>query len=485
MEYVIKGRKQADAWRYFEEISAIPRGSKNEKAVAEYVKKFAEDLGLWVQMDDICNLIIKKPGSKGCEDLPPVMLQGHLDIVCEKDPGVEHDFTKDPIKLKIVDGKILRAEGTTLGADDGVAIAYMMAILSRNDLTHPPLECVMTVQEEIGLVGALKLDGSCLHATRMIGLDAGGGNQFLVSSAGGNFVDYEIPFTRVPASGQAVSISVGGLLGGHSGGMADSERASAIKLMARALYRLSKEFGVQLASISGGTKVNAIPREAQCVAMLQSGSLESAQKVIAALDKEFKAELAAPDPGVFITIAPACAETMIDKAASDKLMHALHLMPNGRQVMSKAIPGLVNASLNIASINVQEDKGVILIPISIRSAEDSLTNAIADQLTDLADVLGIRSRTYGYYPAFSYIPNSPLRDKAMALYEEMTGEKAEIRAVHGGVECGIFYNMLPGIDIVGCGPIKGDAHIPTEWMDMDSFEFSLSYLIKLLEELTK
>lgn len=484
MEYVIKGREPADALRYFEEISAIPRGSRNEKAVAEYVKKFAEDRGLWVQMDDIYNLIIKKPGSKGCEDLPPVLLQGHLDIVPEKDPGVEHDFTKDPIKLK-VDGKILRAEGTTLGADDGVAIAYMMAILGRDDLVHPPLECVMTVQEEIGLVGALKLDGSCLKATRMIGLDAGGGNQFLVSSAGGNFVDYEIPFTRVPASGEAVAISIGGLQGGHSGGMADSERASAIKLMGRALYRLSKQCSIQLASISGGTKVNAIPREASCVVMLQSGTIEDAQKVIAALDKEFKAELAAPDPDVFITIEPASAETMLDKTASDKMIHALHLMPNGRQVMSKVIDGLVNASLNIGFITVDEEKGLITMPVSIRSAEDSLTNAIADQLVDLADILDIKSRIYGYYPAFSYIPNSPLRDKAMALYEEMAGEKAVIRAVHGGVECGIFYNMLPGIDIVGCGPIKGDAHIPTEWMDLDSFDFSFRYLIRLLEELTK
>lgn len=484
MEYVIKGREPADALRYFEEISAIPRGSRNEKAVAEYVKKFAEERGLWVQMDDIYNLIIKKPGSKGCEDLPPVLLQGHLDIVPEKDPGVEHDFTKDPIKLK-VDGKILRAEGTTLGADDGVAIAYMMAILGRDDLVHPPLECVMTVQEEIGLVGALKLDGSCLKATRMIGLDAGGGNQFLVSSAGGNFVDYEIPFTRVPASGEAVAISIGGLQGGHSGGMADSERASAIKLMGRALYRLSKQCSIQLASISGGTKVNAIPREASCVVMLQSGTIEDAQKVIAALDKEFKAELAAPDPDVFITIEPASAETMLDKTASDKMIHALHLMPNGRQVMSKVIDGLVNASLNIGFITVDEEKGLITIPVSIRSAEDSLTNAIADQLVDLADILDIKSRIYGYYPAFSYIPNSPLRDKAMALYEEMAGEKAVIRAVHGGVECGIFYNMLPGIDIVGCGPIKGDAHIPTEWMDLDSFDFSFRYLIRLLEELTK
>lgn len=484
MEYVIKGREPADALRYFEEISAIPRGSRNEKAVAEYVKKFAEDRGLWVQMDDIYNLIIKKPGSKGCEDLPPVLLQGHLDIVPEKDPGVEHDFTKDPIKLK-VDGKILRAEGTTLGADDGVAIAYMMAILGRDDLVHPPLECVMTVQEEIGLVGALKLDGSCLKATRMIGLDAGGGNQFLVSSAGGNFVDYEIPFTRVPASGEAVAISIGGLQGGHSGGMADSERASAIKLMGRALYRLSKQCSIQLASISGGTKVNAIPREASCVVMLQSGTIEDAQKVIAALDKEFKAELAAPDPDVFITIEPASAETMLDKTASDKMIHALHLMPNGRQVMSKVIDGLVNASLNIGFITVDDEKGLITMPVSIRSAEDSLTNAIADQLVDLADILDIKSRIYGYYPAFSYIPNSPLRDKAMALYEEMAGEKAVIRAVHGGVECGIFYNMLPGIDIVGCGPIKGDAHIPTEWMDLDSFDFSFRYLIRLLEELTK
>ena len=485
MEYIMKGLEPADAWRYFEEISAIPRSSKNEKAVAEYVKKFAEERGLWVQMDEFYNLIIKKPGSKGCANLPAVLLQGHLDMVCEKEPGVEHDFSKEPIQLEIQQGNILRAKGTTLGADDGFAIAYMMAILDRQDLVHPPLECVMTVQEEIGLVGALKLDGSALTAKQMIGLDAGSEGKFLVTSSGGNFVDYEIPFTRIPFAGQAARIEIGGLLGGHSGGMADAERGNANKLMGRILYRISQQFSIHICQISGGTKVNAIPRECQCVVALPQGSLEKAGAIVSAIEAELKAEYAFSDPGVFVSFAESTASSMLDPVSSNQVIRALHLMPTGRQSMSKAIPGLINASLNVSSVQLAEDEGIIRIPVSIRSAENSLTKAITDELMDLAQILGFPAKEYGDYPAFSYSAQSPLRDKAMALYRQTSGKEPQILAVHGGTECGIFRSLCPGIDIIGFGPEKGDAHVPTEWMNIDSFRTTFQFLIRLLEELTR
>ena len=483
MEYVIKGREPADALRYFEEICAIPHGSKNEKALAEYIKKFAEDRGLWVKMDDMYNLIIKKPGSKGCEDLPPIILQGHLDMVCEKNQDVVHDFEKDPLKLKIRDGNILYAEGTTLGADDGVAIAYMMAILYRNDLVHPPLECVMTVQEEIGLLGALGLDGADLHAKRMIGMDAGGEGIFLVSSAGGGYVNYEIPFTRVPAQGQAVALSVRGLIGGHSAGMIDAERGNSIKILARTLYNLSKTCKFTISTISGGAKTNAIPRESDCVILLQQGTLEDVKASVAESEGKIKAELAFSDPDVSISVSAASADTMMDETASKKLLRALHLAPNGCQMMSKAIPGLVNASLNVGVVTTHGDK--VVIELLIRNAADSLREMIADNLLDLADTIGITAYTFKEFPAFDYSAESPLRDLAMSLYEKTSGKKAEIRAVHGGTECGVFRTLCPGIDIIGFGPRKGEAHTLAEWMDLDSYNTTFQFLIKLLEEITK
>lgn len=341
----------------------------------------------------------------------------------------------------------------------------------------------MTVQEEIGLLGALGLDGSELTAKRMIGMDAGGEGAFLVSSAGGGYVNYEVPFTRVPASGEAVAISVRGLIGGHSAGMIDAERGNSNKILARSLYNLAKTCKFAVSTISGGAKANAIPREADCVIVLQEGTIEDVKASIAETEAKIKQELEFSDPNVTITVSPASADTVMDADANKKLLRAMHIAPNGCQMMSKAIPGLPNASLNMGVVTTHEDK--VVIELMIRSATNSLFELIADTLLDLADTVGITAYPYKQYPAFDYSAESPLRDLAMSLYKETSGKDAEIRAVHGGTECGVFRTLCPGIDIIGFGPRKGEAHTLAEWMDMDSYNTTFQFLCKLLEEITK
>ncbi len=309
MEYVIKNREPADVLRYFEEISAIPRGSGNEKAIGEYLLDFAAKLGLEARMDDLYNVVIKKPASPGCEHLDPVILQGHTDMVCEKNKNVEHDFTKDGIKL-VVDGDILRADGTTLGADNGQAVACMMAFLARKDMKHPPLECVFTSQEEVGLIGAIGFDPYDLKGTRMINMDCGPEGVCVAGSAGGTTIDIYKTVKRVPFAGEAVSLKVRGLKGGHSGGDIDKERGNANKIAARVLYAIAKEMKVNLVSMDGGMMMNAIPRECDAVAAVADAA--KAAEIAAEVEKKVYLVLNKPKGYVTSLEDPHADKTVMD-----------------------------------------------------------------------------------------------------------------------------------------------------------------------------
>ncbi|MEA4919819.1 MAG: beta-Ala-His dipeptidase [Clostridiaceae bacterium] len=480
MKYVISGREPADGLRFFEDISAIPRASRNEADIAAFMKKFAEDRGLWVCVDKFNNVIIKKPGSKGCEHLPPVMLQGHLDIVPEKNQDTVHDWEHDGLKLK-VEGDILKAEGTTLGCDDGYAISYMMAVLDRKDIKHPPLECVMTSMEEIGLIGAMNISGENITARRMIGMDAGGEGGFLASSAGGNYVYIKVPFNFVEAKGEGISIRIRGLEGGHSGGLIHMEKGNANKILGRILYNISKECLFNIAAITGGFKGNAIPRESDCVIMVQGGVAERAKAIIAETEKEIASELAFSDKGLKVLVGTASAEKMINLEASQKVVHLSHVLPNGMMMKSMAIEGLTNASLNVGVVSMEE--GAVKYEVTIRSAEDSLVRSIADVVCDIAAVAGAECEVAGGYPAFSFDPDSKIRKTVMDIYRETTGKEGIVRAVHGGTEAGVFRKLIPGLDIVGIGPNAGGAHTPEEWLDLNSYRRAFDLLIKVLERL--
>lgn len=480
MKYVTEGREPADALHFFEDISAIPRASRNEAGIAAFMKKFAEDRGLWVKVDEYNNVIIKKPGSKGCEDLPPVMLQGHLDIVPEKNQDTVHDWEHDGLKL-MIEGDHLTADGTTLGCDDGYALSYMLAVLNRNDLRHPPLECVMTSMEEIGLIGAANMDCSDITARRMIGMDAGGEGGFLASSAGGNYVFVKVPFKYTEAKGTGLSIRIRGLEGGHSGGMIHMEKGNSNKLLGRILYNVSKECDFNIANITGGFKGNAIPRESDCVIMLRSGSAERATEIIRETEKEIARELAFSDKGFKVLVDTASAEKMLDREATRKIVHLSHVLPNGMMMKSMAIEGLTNASLNVGVVTMED--GFVKYEVTVRSAEDSLVRSIADVVYDIAVTAGAECEITGGYPAFSFDPDSRLRKTVMEVYKEYSGKDGVIRAVHGGTEAGVFRQKLPGLDIVGLGPTAGGAHTPDEWVDLNSFRRAFELLIKVLDRL--
>lgn len=480
MEYVIHGREPADALRFFEEISAIPRASRNEAGIAAYMKKFAEDRGLWVHVDENNNVVIKKPGSPGCEHLPPVMLQGHLDIVPEKNQDTVHDWEKDGLKLQ-VKGDILTATGTTLGCDDGYALSYMLAVLDRKDLRHPPLECVMTAMEEVGLIGAMKIDPSLITARRMIGMDAGGEGGFLASSAGGNYVFVRVPFHYVEGRGEGLSIRIRGLDGGHSGGLIHMEKGNSNKILGRILYNISKECLFNIAAITGGFKGNAIPREADCVIMVQNGMADRAREIIAATEQEIARELAFSDKNLQVLVDTASADKMLNLEASRKIVHLSHVLPNGVMMRSMAIEGLTNASLNVGVVTMEE--GCVKYEITVRSAEDSLVRSIAEVVADIAETAGAEVEITGTYPAFSFDPDSQMRRIAMEVYQAQSGKEGKVKAVHGGTEAGVFRGLLPGLDIVGIGPNSGGAHTPEEWVDLCSYERAFNLLLGILDRL--
>jgi dipeptidase D len=482
MNYVIKDREPADVFRFFEDISAIPRASYNEAAIAQYMKRFAEERGLWVKVDAKNNVIIKKPGSKGCEHLPTVMLQGHLDMVPATAEGVKHDWAKDPLKLK-VDGDILTAEGTTLGCDDGFAIAYMMAILDRQDVVHPPLECVMTSMEEVGLLGAMALDGADLHATRMINMDAGPEGAFLANSAGGHRVAVSAASHYVPATGEAMLIHIAGLKSGHSGGMIDKERGNAIKLMGRVLYELTKVCHFNIVSLTGGAKDNVIPKECDCVIMLANADADKARAVVKRVEAEVKVELRDSDAGVRIETGAATADRMLDDASTGTVVRLSHVLPNGMVAKSLIFEKLVTASINVGVVTTEAER--VLFDISVRSGEDSVGDYLSGVIADITEACGGTStRTQGY-PAFPYSPESPLRKLALDVYKEVTGKDGAAVCIHGGTETGVVQRLCPGIDTIGLGPTGGDGHTPREWVDLASFARMFEFLVTLLGRLAK
>jgi dipeptidase D len=483
MAQVTQGRYPADALSYFEQISAIPRGSGDERAMALHLLDFAAAHGLEAYRDEVHNVYINKPGSPGCEHLPPVVLQGHTDMVCEKNRDVVHDFRKDPLRLRL-EGDVLRAEGTTLGADNGVAVAYMMALLARRDLVHPPLECLFTSMEEIGLVGSMRLDPARIRGRRMINLDAGPEGEFLASAAGGQTLKVILPIRREKLRAQGLCLKIRGLMGGHSGADIDKERGNANKLMARLLFGLHRR-GVKfcLASVEGGSKSNAIPRECDCAISLSPPDLEKTLEILKAQSADIREELRFSDPGFRLETEAVSMENPMDAESALRLTRLLYLMPNGRRTVSMAIPGLVTSSLNLGVVRTGE--GEAELTITVRGASDSLIPAITGEIDALAGLLGAEVSGDKPFAAWAYDENSPLRAACLSLYRETTGREGMVKATHGGVECGIIRGKIPDMDIVALGPDSGEHHTPSEWLDLGSFARTCDFLVALLRRLAE
>lgn len=470
--------------KFFREISAIPRSSKNEEAIADYLVAFAEKRGLEWYRDDIDNVVIKKPGSPGAEDMPPVMLQGHTDMVCEKNAGTNHDFAAEGIKL-IREGNYLRADGTTLGADNGVAVAYMLAVLDDNTLVHPPLECVFTVQEEVGLIGAGALDGSVLKARTMINLDGGQFGTAIVSCAGGLRVNLTRKYERIQRdSVYTMNVAIRGLVGGHSGLDIIHGRGNSIKILARILNRILQEYGdTEISKICGGAKDNAIPRESDCNLIFVSGSdRDGAAGIISAMEKEIREELRETDPDfrAEVTLLNDTTAGSFGPELTSDLVRLLVLGPDGVIKRSNAAGGFVVASVNLGVI--ESDTGEVRVTFSPRSSVASIQVDVKNMLRVLASTLGFDAEFKSEYPGWSFAENSPIRDAFIHSFADLFSKSLNIEAVHAGLECGLFSEKLPGLDAISLGPTILDCHTPQEKLDLETFHQVWVLLLDVLRK---
>ncbi len=461
--------------RYFYEISQIPRGSLNEAGIAKYLVEFAQNNNLEYQEHPVNNVVIKKPASAGYEDHPVVMLQAHIDIVPEKTLESTHNFETDPLKLMVVDGW-LTADGTTLGADDGYGVSYMLAILADKTLKHPALECVFTRSEEIGLIGAKEIDTTKLNAKRYINLDGGGEIKTTVSSSGGERCEVTRDYMIVENTLPTYCLSVTGLLGGHSGGMIDKERFSAIKLAFRILRNLSRAGAtLRIVEATGGAKENAIARSCEVVF---ATDCEKVVELVNADIENIKNETSNAEPELCITLSPM---DLVEQAAcpvcSKKMVEMIDLLPQGL-IHRDLVLGIPNDSLNLGILEIKN--GTLFIRYAIRSPYKSYKDQLANQISDIAELFGGKAEVSNEYGGWYYTKESPLREILRSVLKSHGVDLIE-SATHGGLETGVFKEKMPDLDIITMGPINEGAHIPQERMNLESFEREFGYLKEVLE----
>ena len=474
-------------FRFFEEICGIPHGSSDTKKISDYLVKFAIDKNLRYIQDESNNVIIFKDGTAGYEDSAPVMLQGHMDMVCEKDVDCDIDFERDGLRLVLEDG-VISADGTTLGGDDGIAVAFALAILDADDIPHPPIECVFTVDEEIGMLGAAAIDCSPLKSRIMLNLDSEDEGYLLVSCAGGACATCHIPveYENAEDDHSVVKIIVEGLTGGHSGVEIIKQRANADKQLARLLYNIGRDVPYRLISIKGGLKDNAIPNKAEAYVGIDPEDVDNFVKSAEKNEKILRHEFGNTDPELVVKVeTDMYGRTMINRVmtekSSDIVIRSLMMMPNGIQKMSNDIEGLVQTSLNLGILNTTEDE--VTASFSVRSSVQSEKENLIDQLRCVSVSAGGSLEVQGDYPAWEYRHDSPLRDIMVDVFEEQYGRKPVIQAIHAGVECGLFAGKMPGLDCVSFGPDMKNIHTSRESMDVASVQRTWRYTLGILEKL--
>lgn len=468
MEYIINNKKPEKLFRLFEEISAIPRGSGNEKGIADYIEDFAKARGLFCVRDEADNVFARIEASEGRENEPAILLQGHTDMVCEKNSDTEHDFERDPLKLYIDEKGWLRARGTTLGADNGVAVALMLLVLDGGLESHPAVECLFTTSEEVGLDGAKAFDYSVVKATGMINLDSEAEGIVTVSCAGGIRSDLMMKPNKIGFKGEALEIKLSGLAGGHSGAEINCGRANANKLMGRILVTLLGQVKYNLVTIEGGSKDNAIPRECRAVIALSADDTEKAKMAIGELTDAIYAELSDCDKAMKVecsTVAPA--DTMLDDTYTRFASTVPAVATNGVMAMSRDIEGLVEYSRNLGVI--RDDGENLEFIFSSRSSVESRIDASSAELDALAAITGCTTKHYSRYPGWKYEKESVLRDKYVESAKRVLGKDAIVEAIHAGLECGIIKSNIPYMDIISIGPDMRGIHSPDEELDLDSF----------------
>ena len=476
---VLENCEPKRVFHYFEEICKIPHGSGNTKQISDYLVQFAKDHGLKYIQDEMNNVVIYKPGTAGYENAPTVIVQGHMDMVCEKRPDVDHDFTKDGLNLS-VEGDYVSANGTTLGGDDGIAVAYGLALLESDTIAHPPLEVFITVDEEIGLLGAVGFDCSVLKGRRFINLDSEAEGSLWISCAGGLSGISHIPVTRLEAKGEKLTVKISGLMGGHSGAEIDKNRANANSLLGKFLHGLDAEAGYELISVQGGQKDNAITRESIAELLTVKENVEAVKEYAASMQTAWREEYTGTDEGITVTVTEEGEQDakVLHPTSKEKVVFFLVNVPYGVQKMSGTIKGLVETSTNIGILKTSENE--VLGSSSIRSSVETARDALSDKIEYLTEFLGGEYERQGVYPAWEYRKDSPLRDKMVEVYEEMYGQKPNVVAIHAGLECGLFYKKMEGLDCVSLGPDMKDIHTSEEVLSISSTERVWKYLVKVL-----
>ncbi len=486
MTSAIAGLEPTALWVNFEALSRIPRPSKQEEQVLAWLKAFADARGLKWQQDETGNIIVRRPGSGDGESAPTVVIQSHVDMVCEKNSDVEHDFGRDPIRL-LRDGDWLTADGTTLGADNGIGVATALALLEmRSDARLPPLECLFTVDEETGLTGAFALDGALLQGRTLLNLDTEEWGAICIGCAGGGDSELALPVAREASPGDFLSfqLSVEGLMGGHSGVNIHEYRANAIVLLASLLEPLAT-IGARLVSVRGGDKTNAIPREAFATLLLPPAAMADAQIAVGARTAALQAEFGTLETALRVTLAglDAAPAECLSAGAQTSLLGLLRALPHGVLKYSHAIPGLVETSNNLAS--VAPDGGHYRIVCSSRSSIMEALEDVRDRIATIAALCGATVTRSSSYPGWQPDPTSPVLKRLKRIYAEQLGEAPEVGAIHAGLECGVIGERAPGMDMVSFGPTITGAHSPDERVEIPTVAKFWNLLLALLADMAE
>lgn len=476
----LAGLEPAKVLYYFEKICGIPHGSGNTKLISDYLVDFAKEHDLRWEQDSLNNVIIYKDGSAGYEDHAPVIIQGHMDMVCEKDADCPVNMETDGLLLDH-DGEWIFAKGTTLGGDDGIALAYALALLTDDSIAHPPLECVFTVDEETGMEGATGIDLSNLKGRRLINIDSEEEGIFTVSCAGGARGTITMPVSRRAVYGPCVKLTVDGLQGGHSGVEIHKNRANANKVMGEFLSRIQKLMPLCLTKLSGGSKDNAIPRSCTVTLVAMGSYIERINDVAAQLQQEIRENYDEPDAVIFGDDVDAFGGNALSTQDTAKVIALLCAAPNGVQAWSKDIEGLVQTSLNLGIASLEKNE--LKLTFAVRSSVNQEKQELLEQLKKLAQFNDAAYSQMGEYPAWEYRKDSSLRDTMVLSYRQMFSAEPQVVAIHAGLECGILSDKLEGLDCVSIGPNMKDIHTSRERLEISSVERTWRFLLEILKAL--
>lgn len=473
--------KPASVFHYFEEICKVPRPSKKEEKIIAYLKAFGESNKLETKVDEAGNVLIKKPATPGKENLKTVILQSHVDMVCEKNSNVQHDFMTDPIEL-VIDGDWMKANGTTLGADNGIGVATQLAVLAAHDIEHGPIECLFTVDEETGLSGAFALKEGFLSGEILLNLDSEDEGEMFIGCAGGmdSVGEFEYTKTEIPARYFFFKVGVSGLKGGHSGGDIHLGRGNANKILNRFLSQTFGKYDMYLCEINGGNLRNAIPREAYAVCAVPYEDKESIRVDLNLFTTDIENEYGAVEPDLKLTLESETERPWaIDKDTTGRLLKTIHALHHGVYAMSHDIPGLVETSTNLASVKMK-DGDTVKIETSQRSSILSARDDMAATVRAALELGGARVSFGDGYPGWKPNPNSEILKVAEASYKRLFGVDAQVKAIHAGLECGLFLDKYPFLDMISFGPTLRDVHSPDERLEIPTVDKYWKHLLDIL-----